>query len=251
MKKILLFLTFVFVTNLLLAQDTIKIDSKIIASTVFIKGSQITRTADVDLKKGVNVLVFKDLSNFIDDKSIQVKAQNENLTILSVKHRFDFFSKPDKKTEIEKLEKRRDEISKKVEENNAITLVYAEEKNLILANNSFGGTKTGVNSKELDSASVLFRKRLTEIMEKQLELSKEKVAYYQELSQINMQLQELNNTKVEKTSQIVVSVVANKSVKENFAVSYVVGNSKWTPKYDIRVDDISQNLSLVYKADIQ
>jgi len=249
MKNFILITILSLFANALIAQDTIKSESEIKNVTVFLAGAQINRTSQVKLKEGSNIIVFTKLSTFIDAKSAQVKTDG-NTTILSVKHRINYFDKPEKTEEITKLEKRKESIKNGIEETNVLITVYQLEESLITQNNSFGGTNKGVTARELDSASTLFRTRLTETRLKLIELNKKIVEYYAETTKINKQLQELNNTKKEETSEIVVVVVAEKAVTEKFSLNYVVSNAGWTPKYDIRVNEISKPLDLTSKADV-
>ncbi len=250
MKQLIILTILSLFSSVLFAQkDTIKSDSKITDVIVFREGAQINRNTKIKLSKGSNIVVFTDLSTFIDEESSQVKT-GSNTTILSVKHRINYFDKPEKKENIVKLEERKEEIKLEIEETNVLIQVYKEEESLIIQNNWFGGTKNNVSATELDSASVLFRTRLTETRIKLLEFNKKISDYYIETTKINNQLKELNNTKGEKTGELVVVVVAEKATTEDFSLNYVVSNAGWTPKYDIRVDDISKPLNLMSKADV-
>ena len=55
MKKVLIFLMMVFANNLIKA-DTIPIESKVSNATIFLKGAQLLRKANVYVKKGKNTL---------------------------------------------------------------------------------------------------------------------------------------------------------------------------------------------------
>ena len=246
---IILSILSLFANSLLAQNDTIKSETKISDVIVFLGGAQINRQADVNLTKGSNIIVFTDLSTFIDEKSVQVKT-GENTTILSVKHNTNYLDKPKKKEEIVNLEKRKKEIKFKMEENNLLIWSYNQDEDLIIQNKLLGGRDKPVTSSELDSASVLFRKRLTEIRLKQIELKKISTEYNEETTKINQQLTELNNTKAEQTGEIIVVIAAEQNGMEKFTLNYAVSNAGWIPKYDIRADDISKPIDLMYKADV-
>ena len=90
-----------------------KIITEVNEVTVFIKDAQITRKKSVDLKQGVTILKFINLSPFIDAKSIQVKA-NGNVTVLSVNHQQNYIDKLNKQQELLDLELKHQEIESKM-----------------------------------------------------------------------------------------------------------------------------------------
>ena len=65
--------------------DTLRVESKITNVTVFLSGAQITRKADLKLKKGKYLIIAGYLSQEVNPRSIQVNGIADCKT-LSVKH---------------------------------------------------------------------------------------------------------------------------------------------------------------------
>ncbi|MHB1148295.1 MAG: DUF4140 domain-containing protein [Lutibacter sp.] len=114
MKK-LFFLILFLIINKTYSQEIFekKIITEVNEVTVFIKDAQITRKKSVDLKQGITILKFINLSPFIDAKSIQVKADG-NVTVLSVNHQQNYIDKLDKQQELLDLEFKFQEIENKM-----------------------------------------------------------------------------------------------------------------------------------------
>ena len=71
MKKYFLFL---FLSSLSLAQIK-PVESKVIEAIVFKDRAMVTRSADVNLKKGENTIVFSELTTDIKDESVRITQQ--------------------------------------------------------------------------------------------------------------------------------------------------------------------------------
>ena len=51
--------------------------------------------------------------------------------------------------------------------------------------------------------------------------------------------------------KLVLQVMVDAPVKADFSVSYITPNASWVPFYDLRADNISQPINLVYKAQVR
>jgi hypothetical protein len=61
----------------------------------------------------------------------------------------------------------------------------------------------------------------------------------------------LSNKKEFPTGEILVKVDAKKNDNFSFEISYVVGNARWFPSYDIRAKNINEPVQLIYKANVK
>ena len=59
--------------------------------TVFLNGAQIFESGNTSIPTGKTILKIKNLSPYLDEKSIQVKADGD-FTILSVNHKFNYLN---------------------------------------------------------------------------------------------------------------------------------------------------------------
>src|SRR4051794_19291127 len=87
----LTFLLFLLCTGVVYAQ-TFKekeLKSSITDVTVFLSGAQIFESGLTTLPAGKTLVRVKKVSPYIDEKSIQVKAEGD-FTILSVNHKFNY-----------------------------------------------------------------------------------------------------------------------------------------------------------------
>jgi uncharacterized protein (TIGR02231 family) len=235
--------------KLIAAENEVRVPSNITHVTVFLNQAQVTRVAKTNLQAGTTDIVFDRVSPYINIKSIQVKTEG-NVNLLSVSHRNNFLANEDKPAFIVELE---DTIAAL---NNQIALLGIRkealnlEKEVILANKQIGGENSGVKVEDLEDALVLFRKRTQEIGEELLKLdgnlNRLNVIKNKFQSQLNVYLNNRNSSVEIVVTVKTLSAVSNTKIEW----SYLVGNTSWSPFYDIRVKDTKSQLQLVSKANI-
>lgn len=217
---------------------------------LFQQGAQVMRTASVSLQKGDNILVFNNLTAQLIPPSVQVKSSAEEATILSVVHEMNFLNMAGTDQKIIELQNKQKALQDSITLQRRLLTVYKEEKSLILSNKTVAGTDGIVDVQQLQAASDFFRTRLTEIELKEIEINKTIREYNKQMVQIAGQLLELNVRTEEPTSDIRVKVNAKQALTAEFELQYLVNNAGWTPEYDIRIQNVSQPIALVYKADV-
>jgi hypothetical protein len=250
MKKLVLITMIICLSSRLLAiEDTLKVNSKIDRVTVFLRGGEEVRKANVELPKGTTRVMFDKLSPYIDINSIQIKS-NKDVTILSVVHQFNYFEQLTKSEKIKSLELDQAELSKKIENEQSMLLVYKQEEELILSNKKLSSEQLGVNIEELKKAAEFYRSKLTEIKTNQLEINRRIIKYNNEILKIKSQLAELNVKQTTKTGEIIITIAAKEQMNAELTLSYFIDNCGWVPKYNLRAKNVESPLELNYKAEV-
>ena len=250
MKKIIIgFFILVLSFQLKASTDEQVIKSDIKEVTVFQQGAQIYRTGSILLNEGVNEILFTDLPQYIDQRSIQVSGTG-NFSILSVNFRINYL-----KTQLESkevkilvdslklLEYRKEEVLMGIE-------TCHQEESTLLSNKVIGGTQNGVNIEVLKTAMNYFQTKLNEIKSRRLKLNVELRNIDEKIIRIQNQLNNLRSEKKEPTSEILITLNATAKINGKINVSYVVYNAGWYPEYDIRATSIKEPVNLVYKAKV-
>ncbi len=249
MQKILLFLFLPFLATSQNVKNQV-IDSKIEKVTVFLNGAAVTRTAKTMLTIGRTELVFQGISPQLDKQSIQLKTEGK-FTVLSVVHQLSNVGEKSRQEEITKQETQKTDLEEKIKTERNNLLVYKREEELLLKNQSVGGTSVGMKVAELKEAADFQRIRMQEVLNKQLEIDRTIKKIEKEIQKVNQQLTTLTISQDKTTSEIVVTISAKEMVLDaQFTLSYYVQNAGWTPTYDIRVENITQPLNLAYKANV-
>ncbi|MEG8947677.1 DUF4139 domain-containing protein [Rosettibacter firmus] len=217
---------------------------------VFLKGAEITHSAQVKLENGNTDIIFYGIAQNINPNSINISV-NRNLNILSVEQKVDYLKSPEKNSRIKVLEDSL-KIFKKylsIKQNN-LDVLNAEIE-LLFANKIIGGKDKGTSINELQKFSDYFRKKLTELKYDISDLSQEIKDLQNNIDRITKQLNELNANLNKPVNEIVVTVNSKEKLEANFTISYLIDDASWSPAYDIRVDNINSPANLKYKAIIK
>lgn len=229
------------------ADNEERVSSNITHVTVFLNQAQVTRVAKVSLQAGVTHLIFDRVSPYINLNSIQVKTES-NVTLLSVSQRNNFLLSEEKPQFILNLEDTLDALNQQLALINIRREALTLEKEVLASNKHIGGQNSGVKVEDLEDALTLFRKRTQEIGEELLKLNNQSQRLNTIHQKFKSQLDEYLNNK-NGTVEVVVTLKTLSPISNTkIEWSYLVGNTSWTPFYDIRVKDTKSPIELVSKA---
>ncbi len=231
------------------AQEPIEIESELTEVTVYLSGAQITREADLTLKTGDNIFIFKGLANSINASSIQASAPKD-VIINSVSHEINYLKPQELSPRRRQLQDSLQLVSDKITVINESMQVYTTERAMLQANQRLGGNEKGVTAEELAKAADFFRVRLDDLSSRTFKLEKERKELQDIKNRLNKQVKELNILKDQASNDIVLKVRALKAGKRKVAIRYLVDGAGWVPAYDLRVQDTDSDIKLTYRADV-
>lgn len=218
-------------------------------ATVFLQGAQITRTGKVNIGTGRSIVKVKALSPYLNEKSIQVKA-NGDFTVLSVNHKFDYLGNGQKDAKLDSLKLMEQELSSQISHYNARIEVLKEKQSLLNANKDLSGANTSVTLTQLKQAIEFYDKELSEMKEEELKVRAEIKDLEERRTKLAKQIQTMNQETDLPQSEIEIRVEAKNKTIGDFTLTYMVDNAGWFPKYDIRTKDIESPIELRYKAEV-
>lgn len=217
--------------------------------TLFLSGAQVFETASGQIPAGESIVVLKGLSPFLDEKSIQVKAQG-NFTIQAVNKRLDYLSENEQGEKVKELENQIGTIQKSQTLAQNRLQVLSNKVSLLSANKDLGGSQTGPSMAELKTALDFFDSELTKITNEELQIKSKIAENDRELERLRNQISAMRESQNKSTSEIRIRVKASSSGTGSFQINYLVANAGWYPKYDVRVKTINDPLKITYKAEV-
>jgi uncharacterized protein (TIGR02231 family) len=228
--------------------------------TIYLNGAQVKRKGNVTLKKGINTLLFQNVSPYLDAKTIQISGLGDYIILDSKKSIF--YPKPEEKKEIPskitaQIAKMRDSVKDlNFERNgNSAKLNHIDTERKYLITNKIYQKDT---LPEFSASLSYLRKQLFELTDMEQKLKKQNNDIQELITEINNRITELNNYQQntrQKTNnppihQIEVTVQAQKNLTGSMTISYFVSNASWSPSYDIRVKDINSPVELTMKGTV-
>lgn len=225
------------------------ISSQIQEVTLFLSGAQVFEKASGQISAGESVIVLKGLSPYLDEKSIQVKAQG-NFTIQAVNKRLDFLSEKEVGEKVKALEDQIETIQKSQTLSQNRLQILTNKASLLSANKDLGSAQAGPTMAELRAALDFFDAELTKITTEELQVKSKISEADKELERLRNQISAMRESQNKSTAEIRIRIKAPVAGQGAFQVNYLVANAGWYPKYDVRVKTISQPLQINYKAEV-
>lgn len=217
--------------------------------TVFLNGAQVIESGSLLVPAGKSIITIKNLSPYVDEKSIQVKSAGE-FTILSVNHRLNYLSELTRDHKIDSLKGLMDDIDLSTAQLNGRLEVIKEKISLLDNNKDLGGQNAGVTMAQLKLAIEFYETEILKMKEEEIRIKRSLESKRKKKSNLEQQLRTLHATKPLPGSEVDIRVDATTPVNAHFSLSYLVGHAGWYPKYDVRVKDVASPLELTYKAEV-
>lgn len=236
--------------------------------TVYSQGAQIFRKANFTVKTGVSQIIIENVSQHLDPKSIQVKA-NGNIIILDTKFSI-YHPKPEElsleglplkiRLDIQRLEDSLEIMNFDIQAiQNEIDVLNSTKS--ILSNNGAvkGQGKVNDSIVLLKETIEYYTSKMNELNVKLSNLNRKKSSKVKERDAMNTRLVKLRNYQSSnnlnpKSSgpipRIIVTVQASAPATGKLDVSYLVAQAGWIPLYDLRSEIASGQVNLNYKAQV-
>ena len=247
------FITFLFLlasVQFTFAQTVLETNASLLDATIYGRGASLHHMAkQLSVPSGNSELVINQIAQNVDPQSIRVTSESSQITILSVSFERDYLVKGENqssqymelKTKYEEEKRILDDLmnARKGEES---TLALLEE------NRKFGG-QNGVSPTSMATMIKYYREEYKLLSSNIIKLKTKEQEQQKVVDKLKNQMQEAGGSG-QNAGQLVVRMIASQAVKTNFDINYFTDNVSWSPFYEIRVDNLTQPVQLVYKANV-
>jgi len=217
--------------------------------TVFRQGAQIYGELPVSVREGTVDYVAGGLSPYIDPNSIQVRGEGDFM-IVGVSQRNNFLENPEEASAIRDLRDRIKALKNKIEDETTAIDVLLEKEVFLKSNYDVVTNKSTITPDQLRALLDIYSANTEAVKTAILKKKRLINEYEEEKQQLEDQLSGTGDKSRMPTGEIVVTVTGTKPVTGKLKISYVVMNAGWQPSYDIRVDDIADPASVIYRAKV-
>ncbi len=251
MKKYLLLC--LLSTTLILAQKPVFTSAKVDAVTVYFNSAEMSQSTQVNLPAGTFEIVVKNVSNYLNEQTVLVGAPS-TVTVLSVQFTTNYISEFDQDEKSPALKSVRDSIVLVANELNKLKNEKSSTSKtieLLDANQNISGANTGLNLAELTKIVDYYKAKRTELSNSLLVLGDKEKKLTEKLANLNTRLS-FNQEKEEKMSKgkLILQVMNNVAGNVPLQISYLTQGATWTPFYDLRAENISSPIQMLYKAQV-
>jgi uncharacterized protein (TIGR02231 family) len=252
MKKrlsLLLLLSFGFT----IAQKPIFTNATVKSATVYSYSAELSQTTSIQLPTGTSEIVVKNVADYLNENTVQIAAPN-SVTVLSVQFTKNYISEYETDENNPILEKVRDsikiveiEISKVVNQRNS----YAKSIEILDKNQQISSQNSNWTVSELMKLVDYTNSKRTELSNLINTFTKKEQDLTEKLAQLNQKL-EINVQEEEKTSKgkLIIQVMNEVAGLVKLDINYITNNASWTPFYDLRADNTTLPITMMYKAKV-
>ena len=250
MKTVLSFFSLILISTMVSGQEYVNVDSRISQVNVFPDRAQVTREASVNINRGESLLRIPGLSYLTDPRSIQVKGEGDFM-IISVNNQLNYLESMEESEEVKSLRNRIEELKTKIEDERTDIEILREKEAFLTANRIIGGRNENITAQELQSITDLYASSIESVRKGILKKNRLITKYEQEKNKLENQLSGSVSRLNTNSQEVIISVSASQAVTGKIILSYLVVNAGWYPSYDIRVDDINEDVKIYYKANVK
>ncbi len=233
----------------IVAQTEKEIKAEIRHVTVFPDRAQVDQETSVAIQTGKSVIKLIALSPYIDVQSIQVKGSGD-FTILSVNHQNNYLQNLEDSPEVKNIRNQIENLQVKVEDEKAAIGILKAKEAFLVANSDIPDKLPSFSVEQFKGVMDLYVKNMEQV--RITTLMKERLIkdYEKQIAALQKQIAEKLGRQQLPSGEISVTVTAEKPLTGKLAFSYVISNAGWYPSYDIRVDDIKNPVTILYKANV-
>ncbi|QBZ97293.1 DUF4139 domain-containing protein [Flavobacterium sangjuense] len=250
--KQLTFLLFL-ISAISFAQKPIFTTAKVKAATVYFNAAELSQTATVNLPSGTSEIVIKNVADYLNESTVQIGAPN-SVTVLSVQFTQNYISEYEIDETNPAIKKVRDSISIVQKEIKKVQIeTYSNQQAIALldANQTVGGANTGLNVTELMKLVDFYKTKRSELDNAVVALQEKEAKLNKKFISLNEKL-EINTKKEEKSSKgkLIIQVMNEIAGVVNLDINYITNNASWAPFYDLRAENITSPINMMYKAQV-
>ena len=231
--------------------ETIETKSTVTQAVVYINSAQITRQAQVNVKQGLNEVVFTNVPEDLNEDTLTVSAKGTaRAKILDAKIKRVFLERP----ESEQVRKLEDEIRKledEASEFNNQQAVLGEEREFLSGIKLYAGQQIPEDlvtkmpeAKELDSLNSFLKEKWQDSYARELEIKVELRQINERLAKLRKELAELRQAQRKEKWVISIELDVEKPGSLTASASYLMYQAGWYPEYDARVDYQREKVAL-------
>lgn len=254
MKRYSLFaFLFLLSANLFFAQKPIYTKAKVTAVKVYRNSAELQNTVSFSIPSGISEIVIGNISEEINEKTIQIGVNSKNISILSSQFTSDYSTDFKMDTTNPQIKKVNDSI--KIVENlisknrieldankKAVELLDKNQTVLVGSNSS--------NVAQLTQLTEFYTNKRIELENKLVSLKIKGDDLSKKLSRLKSSLKTKEQKEAEEFADgvIVLKLMSPAAGNIKLNINYLTDNVSWKPYYEIKAEKISAPLDVTFKA---
>ena len=234
---------------------TVMAKSRIAAVTVFADRAQVTRESSVTLKPGSNLVVLENLPLLMAEDSLRAEGKGTGRARIAGITTTNVFLDRTREKRVRDLEDEIAALTRKVEAIDARRRGLASQKAFVESvrvgwaeriSKQIGLGKP--TAAELGEAAKFVGESVGKIEEQLYEAEATKKPLLERIAALKKELEQSRADSMREVRSVVVAIEADREMKFDLDLSYLVREASWEPAYDVRLAADGKDAELVYRA---
>ena len=238
------------------AQTTsISAKSKIVAVTVFADRAQVTRGTSLSLRAGTNLVSFDNLPLLMAEDSLRAEGKGSGrarIAGITVKN---VFLERIQEKRVRELEDEISSVTRKVESIDARRKALAAQRAFIDSVRVGWGERISKElslgkptAAELGEAVKFVGEGIGKVEEQLYDAEAAKKPLMERIAALKKELEQNRGDRLKEVRSVQVAIEADREMKFDLDLSYLVSQASWEPTYDVRLAASGKDAELVYRA---
>lgn len=242
--------TTLFLYCALLSQAETRIPSRISEATVYRSGAKLTNVASVRLAAGSNQIIFEKLPVDMNPNSIQVRIEGKADLLSAYFRRATIELNQPNGSAIKILQDSIETVHDRIQRLATESEILNKEETSLQENQKRvgAGEHSTLSVNDWKEMTQFYHNRLTEIKNRQLEISFQRRKEDRLMAGMNERLNKLNRRETQTLGEIVLQIESPIAQTLNISCIYFITQAYWSPAYDLRAEATDKPLRIVYKA---
>ena len=247
---------FLLSANLFFAQKPIYTKAKVTAVKVYRNSAELQNTVSFSVPSGISEIVIGNISEEINEKTIQIGVNSKNISILSSQFTNDYSTDFKMDTTNPQIKKVNDSI--KIVENliskNRIELdANKKAVELLDKNQTVLVGSSSSNVAQLTQLTEFYTNKRIELENKLVSLKTKGDDLSKKLSRLKSSLKTKEQKEAEEFADgvIVLKLMSPAAGNIKLNINYLTDNVSWKPYYEIKAEKISAPLDITFKATVK
>jgi TonB-dependent SusC/RagA subfamily outer membrane receptor len=230
--------------------DIRTVSAKLESATVFRKGAELIHTTKTALTKGDNELYIEGLSPNIDENSLKISIP-DGVTVVSHSFSQNHLANQPADATVKCLQDSIDRYNKELVLINTKLQINEDLIQLLKANNSIGGTQSGVSVNELIKMMDYYKSKSTELNNEIATFTARKKELSEKINSFTRQRDSEKRKNDKVSGRLHLKLISPATGNFSVTVGYYTDHASWEPCYDLQMNGTDKPLKIVYKADIR
>ncbi|MFC6098332.1 DUF4139 domain-containing protein [Flavobacterium qiangtangense] len=251
MKKILFFL--LFFQAMAYAQKPIFTTAKVKNATVYFNGAELSQSASLNLPAGNSEIVIKNVAVSLNESTIQIGAPS-SVTVMSVQFTNNYISEYEIDENSPAIKKVRDSIElvqKDIAKIQVEKGSYNKTIELLDRNQQVSGANSGLNVTELMKMVEYYKTKRSELSNSIALLVEKETKQNEKLQKLRNKLEfDTKNEEKISSGKLILQVMNTVAGNTPIDISYITNTATWRPFYDLRAENLTSSINMMYKAQV-